>query len=334
MTMPDLSRRSLMAGAAATGVLAATATRAQSDAVTARPDLTGKSVLITGCSSGFGRLGAEHYARLGAKVFATMRNLPRPEADELRALASSENLDITVIEIDVLSDEQVSAGVAEAERINGGPIDVLVNNAGIGISGPIEVQDMEATELIFGTNVLGAHRMARAVLPGMRARGSGLIVPISSQLGRVIVPYSGHYSPTKFALEAMSEAMAYELVPHGIEVAIIEPGGYPTEVWVNRNIYTSALKARAADIHAGGYPRVVARMGEEDGSGRSSDPMDVPRAIAQIIAMPGGTRPLRTEVHPGSKPQMKINEVTAATQVGWLGGSGYGPLIKAVHNVG
>jgi len=331
--MPHLSRRSLMAGAAATGVLAATAGRAQYDAMSTTPNLFGKSVLITGCSSGFGRLGAEHYARLGAKVFATMRGLPRPEAGELRALAAEKNLDITVLEIDVLSDEQVAAGVAEAERINGGPIDVLVNNAGIGISGPIEVQDMQATELIFGTNVLGAHRMARAVLPGMRAKGGGLIVPISSQLGRVIVPYSGHYSPTKFALEAMSEAMAYELVPHNIEVSIIEPGGYPTQVWVNRNIYTSALKERAEEIHTSGYPRVVASMGEEDGSGRSADPMDVPRAIAQIITMPAGTRPLRTEVHPGSKPQMKINEVTAATQVGWLGESGYGPLIKAVHNV-
>ena len=331
--MPQLSRRTLLAGTAATGVLTATAARAQRDLAATTPNLFGKSVLITGCSSGFGRLGAEHYARLGAKVFATMRGLPRPEAEELGALAADEKLDITVLEIDVLSDAQVAAGVAEAERINGGGIDVLVNNAGIGISGPIEVQDMEATELIFGTNVLGAHRMARAVLPGMRKKGSGLIVPISSQLGRVILPYSGHYSPTKFALEAMSEAMAYELVPHNIEVSIIEPGGYPTQVWVNRNIYTSALKERAADIHKQGYPQVVASMGEEDGSGRSADPMDVPRAIATIIAMPGGTRPLRTEVHPESKPQMRINEVTAQVQVGWLGASGYGPLIKAVHNV-
>lgn len=332
--MPNLSRRSLLAGAAATGVLAASATRAQGDPLSSTPDLTGKSILITGCSSGFGRIGAEYYARLGAKVFATMRGLPRPEAAELTKLARDENLDIEVIELDVLDDAQVTAAVGLAEQMNGGPIDVLVNNAGIGISGPIEVQDMEATRLIFDTNVLGCHRMARAVLPGMRAKGSGLIVPISSQLGRVIVPYSGHYSPTKFALEAMSEAMAYELVPHGIEVSIIEPGGYPTEVWVNRNIYTSALKERAEEIHKAGYPRVVANMGEEDGSGRSADPMDVPRAIASIIAMPDGTRPLRTEVHPGSKPQMKINEVTAETQVNWLGGSGYGPLIKAVHNVG
>ena len=332
--MPTLTRRSLMAGAAATGVLAATTTRAQGDAVVSKPDLSGKSILITGCSSGFGRLGAEHYARLGAKVFATMRNLPRPEADELRQLASDDNLDIHVLEIDVLSDEQVTKGVAEAERINGGPIDVLVNNAGIGISGPVEVQDMEATDLIFGTNVLGAHRMARAVLPGMRKQGSGLMVPISSQLGRVIVPFAGHYSATKFALEAMSEQLAYELVPHGIEVSIIEPGGYPTQVWVNRNVYTAALKERAAEIHTSGYPSVVSSMGEEDGSGRTANPLDIPAAIARIIAMPAGTRPLRSAVSGGNVPQTAINPVTAETQLNWLGNSGYGPLIKAVHNVG
>ena len=331
--MPNLSRRSLMAGAAATGVLAATATRAQGDMVVSKPDLAGKSVLITGCSSGFGRLGAEHYAKAGAKVFATMRNLPRPEAEELRALAADQNLDITVLEIDVLSDEQVAAGVAEAERLNGGGIDVLVNNAGIGISGPVEVQDMKATELIFGTNVLGAHRMARAVLPGMRKKGGGQIFQISSQLGRVIVPYAGHYSATKFALEAMGEQLAYELVPHNIDVTIIEPGGYPTQVWVNRNMYTSALKDRAADIHTEGYPQVVASMGEEDGSGRSANPKDVPAAIAHVMAMPAGTRPLRLAVHPGAKPQTRINAVAAETQLNWLGESGYGPLIKAVHNI-
>ena len=95
----------------------------------------------------------------------------------------------------------------------------------------------------------------------MRKQGSGQIFQISSQLGRVIVPYAGHYSATKFALEAMGEQLAYELVPHNIDVTIIEPGGYPTKVWVNRNRYTSELKERANDIHLAGYPQAVARMG-------------------------------------------------------------------------
>lgn len=328
----SLDRRTLLAGAAATAAL--TARPAGATEPVFRPDISlrGKSVLITGCSSGFGRLTAELLARQGARVFATMRNLPRPEADELTALAAAENLKIHVIGIDVTDLQQVNNGVKEAERINGGPIDVLVNNAGIGITSPVEVQDMTATRLIFDTNVFGPHRVARAVLPGMRAARSGLIIQISSQLGRVIVPYSGHYSATKFALEAMSEQLAYELVPHNIDVTIIEPGGYPTKVWVNRNAYSADLKARSLKSHSDGYPAQMEQMGKEDGSGRTNDPMDVARAISALIAQPPGTRPLRLPVSPGNKPQVPINTVTAQVQTGWLGNSPYGPLVRAVHD--
>ncbi len=328
----SLDRRTLLVGAAATAALAAQRARGMEPVYNPDVSLKGKSVLITGCSTGFGRLSAELLARQGARVFATMRGLPRPEGDALTALARSEQLDLHVLSLDVTELDQVNTAVNEAERINGGPIDVLVNNAGIGITSPVEVQDMEATRLIFDTNVFGPHRMARAVLPGMRKAKTGLIIQISSQLGRVITPYSGHYSATKFALEAMSEQLAYELVPHGIDVSIIEPGGYPTNVWVNRNAYSLALKERSMAVHSAGYPQQVARMGTEDGSGRSNDPMDVARAISGLITQPPGTRPLRLPVSPGNKPQMAINEVTAQVQTGWLGNSPYGPLVKAVHN--
>ena len=332
--MPSVDRRTLLAGAAATGALVATSARAQADKLPApAPDLSGKSILISGSSSGFGRLGAEYYARQGAKVLATMRNIPRPEAEELRQLASDEKLDLHVLELDVLDDEMVLGAVSEAERINGGPLDVLVNNAGIGITGPVEVQDMEATRLAFDTNVFGYHRLARAVLPGMRGKKNGLIFAVSSQLGRVIAPFAGHYSATKFAVEAMFEQLAYELVPHGIEVSIIEPGGYPTKVWVNRNVYSAALKERASEVHKAGYPQVVASMGTEDGSGRTNDPMDVPRAIAEIIAMPAGTRPLRRPVSGGGVPQAGINEASREAQLAMLGRSPVaGPWVRAVYD--
>jgi len=329
--MPSIDRRKLLGGAAATGALIATASFAQSDKVTATPDLAGKSILITGCSSGFGYLGALHYARLGAKVFATMRNLPRPEGDELTKIAEYEGLDLHVIEIDVLDAAQVSAGVAKAETMAGGSIDVLINNAGISFGGPIEIQDMEATQLNFDTNVFGPQRLHRAVLPAMRAAKSGLVINITSQLGRVIAPAYGQYSPTKFALEAMSEQLAYELVPHGIDVTIIEPGGYPTKIWANANKNSLALLERSDGTHTSGYPELVARLGQRTGGG-STDPMDIPRAIAQIIAMPSGLRPLRVPVHPGTKPQTAINELTAKVQVQWLGNSPFGPLVKAVHD--
>lgn len=332
--MPAICRRHLLAGVAAAGALAAAPRASIAAKPVYRPDLnlTGKSVLITGCSSGFGRLTAELLARHGAKVFASMRGLPRPEAFGLMEVMAKDKLDITIIGIDVTSDESCRNGVAAALEMNGGAIDVLVNNAGIGITSPVEVQDMEATRLMFETNVFGPHSMARAMLPAMRQQGAGQIIQISSQLGRVITPYSGHYSATKFALEAMSEQLAYELVPHNIDVSIIEPGGYPTNVWVNRNAYSAALKSRAEPVHTDGYPQQVARMGAENGSGRSADPMDVAHAIAGLIAQAPGTRPLRLPVAQGAIPQVPINEVAARVQTEWLGGSALvGPLVRAVH---
>ncbi len=326
--MTKLTRRNLIAASAASAATLATTRTSAAEA----PSLKGKSILVTGASSGFGYAGALHYARLGAKVFATMRNLPRPEATELAAAAKAESLDVTILPLDVTKDDQVLKAVREAERLAGGALDVVINNAGIGQSGPIEVQDMAAMQLAFDTNVMGVQRVQRAVLPAMRTRKSGLIVNISSQLGRVIVPSGGPYSATKFALEALSEQLAYELAPHGVEVCIIQPGGYPTKVWSNRNRYNLELKSRIDAERAKGYADLVGRMGTETGGGRNADVLDVPRTIAEIAALPAGRRPLRRAVHPGAKPQEAINRVSAETQVSWLGNSPFGPWIKAVHD--
>lgn len=327
-----INRRHLMLGAgvvAATYAASSTSASATSD-TSETIDLGGISILITGCSSGFGRIGAEHYARLGAKVFATMRNLPRAEATELEALARTEDLDITVLEIDITNDDQVEAGVAKAVQAAGGQLDVLINNAGIAISGPIEAQDMAATQLIFDTNVYGAQRMIRAVLPSMRAAGSGQIFNITSQLGRVIIPGFGQYSPTKFALEALSEQLAYEVAAHGVEVTIIQPGGYPTEIWENAVPPSAALKSRLSDDVLDAYPQLTAGMDTQSRGGGSSDPMDIPRAIAKTIALPAGSRPLRIAIHPMGRPQEMINKVSAETQLAVLGDSPFGPSVKAV----
>ena len=326
----NIDRRQMLAlGVGAAAAASQTASADPTAAPISGPDLGGKSILVPGSSSGFGRLGVEYYARLGAKVFATMRNVPRAEADELRALAEADKLDITVIEIDVTSDEQVEAGVAEALAANDGKLDVLVNNAGISVGGPVEVQDMAATELIFDTNVYGCHRMARAALPSMRANGGGHIFNISSQLGRVIIPGFGLYSASKFAVEAMSEQMAYELVPHGVDVTIIQPGGYPTRIWSNNNDNSAPLKARTSEDLLGAYPELTAGMGERTGGG-TTDPMDIPRNIAEIIAMPKGTAPLRRAVHPVARPQEAINDVSTQTQLAVLGESQLGPWVKDV----
>lgn len=335
--MPAIDRRSLLAGAAATTALAAMPARAD-DHVRAPVDLSGKSILITGTSSGFGRLGAELYARHGAKVFATMRNLPRPEAEELRQLASDESLDITILELDVLDEAMVNSAVAQAEALAGGALDIVINNAGIVLGGPIEVNDQIALDLTFDTNVYGMHRVTRAALPAMRARKSGLIVNISSQNGRMVVPGGGYYSASKFAVESMSEQLAYELYPHGIDVTIIQPGGYPTEVGQNRAKYTQALFERIDPVHGEGYLAMVERMqnmrtvrtGEVPPG--MPDPIEVPTAIAEIAAMPAGTRPLRRPVHPRPIPQAEINRVAAESQVAWLGESPFGEVVRAIHN--
>jgi NAD(P)-dependent dehydrogenase (short-subunit alcohol dehydrogenase family) len=324
-----LNRRQLLAGTAAVAALSAMPATGQ-EAPVETPDLGGTSILITGCSSGFGHIGALLYARAGAKVIATMRNLPRPEANTLRATAIEEGLDLHIVEIDVLSDDQVAAGVAEAEQLADGALDVLINNAGIGMGGPAELQDMAALEAMFGTNVFGYQRMARAVLPGMRSRGSGYIINISSQLGRVIVPNIGSYSATKFAVEAMSEQMAYELVARGVDVTIVEPGGFPTRIWASGDRYTSALLERTSDERKAAYPALVGNSMR--GGGGSTDPADVPRAIAALIAMPAGSRPLRRPVHPGRRPQEAINQVSAQVQRAMLGNSPYGPWVDSVLN--
>lgn len=225
--MPDLSRRNLLA--ASTAVAAAAALPAAAQAPAPAPgSFKGKSFLITGTSSGFGRLGALHYARLGGRVFATMRNLPRPEAEELRGIAKAEKLDLHVIALDVMSDESVAKAVVEAERINGGPLDVVVNNAGVVIGGPVEVHDTQAAKLQFDTNVLGPHRVIRAVLPGMRAAGRGSIINVSSDTGNTARAEWGAYAVSKWALEALTNNLALEERDAGIRVNTVDPGGMRT----------------------------------------------------------------------------------------------------------
>ncbi len=304
---------------------AAAATKAGAQADVAQ-DLSGRSVLITGTSSGFGRLTALHLSRLGATVIASMRNYDggrRPEAQELARIAKDEKLDLHVIEIDVLDEGQIASGVARAEEIAGGGLDVLVNNAGVGLSGPAELADMEATRLIFETNLFGYLRMARAVLPKMREKGEGQVFNVSSQLGRILIPGLSMYCATKFGVEAMFETMAYELAPFGVEVTIIQPGGYPTEIWDNGRRYSEAMLARAEEDRLEAYDAHIQMARGILNGEYSTDPNDVPRAIAEIMAMPVGTRPLRRPVHPNPGAMVAANGAMAQIQANVLGAGAY-----------
>ena len=182
------------------------------------------NIFITGTSSGIGFATALECARAGHNVFATMRNPAR--APQLAEAAQREGLPIQICPLDVDSDESVVRCLGEIKE----PIDALVNNAGIECHGSIEELPMEAFVTTMNTNYLGAVRCTKAVLPRMRTARKGCIVNISSVAGRISTSPFGPYSASKFALEAISEALAGEVKPFNIRVAIVEPGIQDTKM--------------------------------------------------------------------------------------------------------
>jgi len=180
--------------------------------------MTSKTVLITGCSSGIGRATAVELSKRGYEVIATAR---RPE--QLAGLGVARS-----IALDVDDDASVAAAVGAI-----GSVDVLVNNAGFGIDGPVETVPLSDVRRIFETNFFGAARMIQAFLPGMRERGSGAIVNVTSVAGIAAGPLSGYYAASKFALEALSEALHLEVGHFGVRVFIIEPGAIETSFGAN-----------------------------------------------------------------------------------------------------
>jgi NAD(P)-dependent dehydrogenase (short-subunit alcohol dehydrogenase family) len=179
------------------------------------------SVLVTGASKGIGMAIALELARAGHTVYATMRN--PAGAPELSEIAATEGLPIHVSAMDVDSDASVTAGFDAITRANG-PVDVLVNNAGVEARGAVEELSVADFRSVMETNFFGALRCIKAVLPEMRARRSGCIVTVTSMAGRVAVSPLSPYCASKHALEALCEALAQEVKAFGIRVAIVEPG--------------------------------------------------------------------------------------------------------------
>lgn len=186
-----------------------------------------KNVLISGCSTGIGYAIAETFARNGYNVYATMRTPQKAPA--LAELAKKENLPLTVLTMDVDDDKSVKSAVQEIIN-KAGQIDVLVNNAGIGILGSVEELPLEFFQATMQTNFFGALRCIQAVLPGMRKRSSGYIINITSVAGKIYSPCHGSYSASKAALEALSESLAGEAGRFGIKVAVVEPGVIDTPI--------------------------------------------------------------------------------------------------------
>ena len=175
-------------------------------------------VLITGCSSGIGRATAARLARSGRwTVYATARRVD--------TLAALEAAGCRTLSLDVTDEASMTAAV---EAVDGG-VDVLVNNAGYSLSGALETLPMDAVRRQFETNVFGLLRLTQLVLPGMRAQGAGTIVNVSSMGGRLTFPGGGAYHATKYAIEAMSDALRMEVARFGVDVICVEPGLIRTE---------------------------------------------------------------------------------------------------------
>jgi NAD(P)-dependent dehydrogenase (short-subunit alcohol dehydrogenase family) len=248
------------------------------------------TILVTGANGGFGKLTVTTLIKNGHQVVASVRDVKgrnRGSADELIGLGAK------VVEMDVAQDDSVAAGVSQALDAAGG-LDVVVNNAGIGVLGVQETFTPEDWQRLFNVNLFGVQRVIRAILPHMRGKRAGLLVQISSLLGRIAIPFYGPYNASKWALEAMSENYRVELSSFGVDVVIIEPGGYPT-TFIN-GLMQSSDKSR--DSSLGTMPQdaksFLHKFEKALAMNPEQNPQDVADAIVKVIETPAGQRPFRT----------------------------------------
>jgi NAD(P)-dependent dehydrogenase (short-subunit alcohol dehydrogenase family) len=255
------------------------------------------TVLITGTSKGIGLITAVTLARAGHTVYATMRNPAR--APELAQQAAQESLPIHVSVMDVDSDLSVANAIAAIYQAAGN-LDVLVNNAGVERNGSIEELSMDDFRAVMETNYFGAIRCAKAVIPAMRQCRRGLIVNVTSVAGRVSTSPLGPYAASKFALEALSEALAQEMKAFNVRVAIVEPGiidtpmAHEIELPIPASIYPQ--QRRMAHYFA-----AVLR--------NPTSPLVVAEKIQSIIE--SGTWQLRHPVGPGAEPLLASRLATS-----------------------
>lgn len=238
------------------------------------------NVLITGTSTGIGRVAAEFLAAKGWHVFATMRDLAKKEPLEAALQTAGLSGQVTFMELDINQPASIEAAAASVLAKTGGRLDAVVHNAGIAIAGAHE--DLPDAEIrrVMETNFFGVLGLTRALLPTFRAQGHGRIVLISSQSAFAGQPANSIYCASKWALEGWAESIAYELDSFGIDVVLIEPGPYRTEIWHSSERvlpkggpYTPWLRAvlRGADAHE---------------QKRARDPIEVAEVIATALEVP------------------------------------------------
>ncbi|MEC3875111.1 SDR family oxidoreductase [Chryseobacterium salviniae] len=256
--------------------------------------MSNKIVLITGTNSGFGWLTTHSAAAAGHKVYATMRDTKGRNADKAAALSAVEN--VTVLDVTLTDDGSVKHAV-ETILEKEGAIDVLVNNAGYGMTGVAESFTVADVHTTFDINVYAPWRLMKQVLPAMRKQAEGLIINVTSGFGRVSFPFATMYAASKFALEGISEGLHYEVKRLGIDVAIVEPGAFPTEMQQKNNPASDQDVFEGYSAVAEIPNKMMNAVGGEM-QDKKPDPQDVADAIVKLIETPKGNRPLRTVVDP------------------------------------
>jgi len=223
-------------------------------------------VLVTGASSGIGLACATHLAGRGFRVYGTSR----------RAAAGSPG-NVTMLTADVTDDRSVEQAIATVLDREG-RLDIVVNNAGMGIAGPVESTSIEQAKGQFEVNFFGAFRVCRAVLPAMRRQRSGYIINIGSIGGLLAIPYQSMYSASKFALEGLSEALRMEVRPFGIRVVIIEPGDHKTALTENRQFTEISI---ATDAYSPSFEAALLKTAHDEQSGPG--PEQIARLLYRIV---------------------------------------------------
>jgi NAD(P)-dependent dehydrogenase (short-subunit alcohol dehydrogenase family) len=277
-----------------------------------------KNILVTGSSSGFGFLISRTLLNDGHIVFATMRGLDNKNVDtaeKLKSQAAETEGRLHLLDMDVTDTASVNSAMQQA-LTQEGHIDVVVNNAGYGVTGYAETVTEEQFQRQLDVNVIGVQRVTRAVLPSMRNAGRGLIVNISSVMGRIIIPFAGAYTASKYALEGLSESYRYELAGTGVDVTIIEPGGFGTNFFANLDNGADTARLESYGPLAELPDQLWGPFSEQLASEEAPNPQQVADAVLNLIKTPAGQRPLRTVVDPmiGGEAPRAINSTTDQIQ--------------------
>ena len=269
-----------------------------------------KIVLITGTNSGFGWLTAHSVAALGHKVYATMRDTEGKNSDQAKALSEIDNL--TILDVS-LTDENSIKNAFETIIAKEGTIDVVVNNAGVTMFGIAESASPSDLQRVFEINVIAPWRIMKLALPYMRKQSEGLIVNISSGYGRFSSPFFATYSASKFAMEGLSEGMHYELRPFGVDIAMIQPGGFPTEMAQKIQSGSDAAIVEEYNLISEYPEKMFQAMGQMFETFKPN-PQDVADAVVNLINLPKGKRPLRTVVDPSTGEFVKTGNEKMSQQ--------------------